>query len=127
MHGIKKRVALCILSLVVFFPSLSQILPREGSGLNYRIIGVSFPAGKADKFKIEIAAGNFNSEDSFKKSIVFSATGKGGKVVAEVPSFGSQYTWRITSPSNEQHTGNNVFHHFSTLAAYNVDTGKMRL
>ena len=74
----------------------SQILPKENSKFHYRIIGFSFPAKPAaSNYRIDIATGNYFSADTFKKNIIRSVTGKKNKIVIEVPSFGTQYTWQV--------------------------------
>ena len=73
----------------------AQIMPAEGSKLNYRLIGFKFPPEPhAGNYKIEIATSNCNTEDSFKKHIIETFAVKKNKIIAEVPSFGAQYTWR---------------------------------
>ena len=47
---------------------IAQIFPKEGSKLHYRLVGFSFPAAsQSGKYTLEIANGNYNSEDSFKE------------------------------------------------------------
>lgn len=104
----------------------AQVFPVEGSQLHYRLIGFRFPARPALKttptdqgYKLEIAAGKHERLDSFNKHIIKTAAAKNNKIIAEVPFFGMQYTWRITrkgSPANDS------LHHFSTLINYDVDT-----
>src|ERR1700733_13979143 len=87
-----------ILSLLLLTPQflIAQIMPRDNSVLNYRLIGFSFPAGqKAINYTIEIAAGRCESEMSFRKNIINKYHCKTNKLIAEVPSFGNPYTWRI--------------------------------
>src|SRR5581483_10481474 len=89
------------LSLLLFFTVLSyqitaQIFPKEGSKLNYRLIGFAFPSEKqAVRYKIEIAKGGMLEENAFVKNIITTRYSEKNKIVAEVPSFGSQYTWRV--------------------------------
>ena len=106
---------------------LAQILPLEGSKLNYRLIGFSFPpVQKVSKFTIEIADGNISTEDTFKKKIIVSLNSKNNKIVAEVPAFGRQYTWRTSYTINSKIIKSEL-HHFSTLTATEVDTAHVRL
>ncbi|MCW3122174.1 MAG: hypothetical protein JWQ38_1666 [Flavipsychrobacter sp.] len=109
----------------IFFASHAQILPSEGSRLNYRLIGFSFPAtGKqAGKYAVEIAAGYYNAEDSFAKNIIKTLPGKQNKLITEVPWWGSDYTWRIATSTNKK----NELHHFSTGAVRLTDTNARRL
>ena len=66
----------------------SQILPAEGSKLNYRLIGFSFPGEMGGSYTLQIASGNYNSTDSFSKNIVLIRKTKQSRLVVEVPSFG---------------------------------------
>ena len=105
----------------------AQILPKEGSKLNYRIIGFSFPAKQdVTKYTIEIADGKCNSEESFKKNIIASFSSDTNRIIGEVPSFGKEYTWRIVFVNNATKTKNEL-HHFSTMMVPEVDTNIMRL
>ncbi len=121
--------SLIVLSAIFFSLHLSaQVLPREGSRLNYRLIGFSFPEmTTASSYKIEIAAGTFTNHESFKRKIVKSVESKGSKVIAEVPAFGSQYTWRIVYVNNKVNPSNSPLYHFSTLVNSHVDSTKLRL
>ncbi len=105
------------------------MLPKENAVLNYRLIGFSFP-GKEDiiDYKIEIARGYFTGEDSFKKNIIVSQSAAKNKIIAEVPAFGSQYTWRIIYPAGTPvETPAGRLFHFSTAMIPAVDTNNMRL
>jgi hypothetical protein len=116
--------------LLVFVPLVinAQLLPQEGSSLNYRLIGFSFPpVNTGSNYTIEIAAGTFNSQDSFSKNVIKTITAKTNKVIAEVPSFGAQYTWRITCSGGKPDAHISDLYHFSTSIIPNVDTNKMRL
>ena len=116
-------VVFCCLS--AFFHAESQIFPKENSALNYRIVGFSFSSVQDEnKYKIEIALGNYHSTDSFKRNIFYSAVSKSKKIIAEVPSFGKQYTWRIAG-SNA--ASNEELHHFSTSVVPEVDTSRWHL
>ncbi len=121
-------------SLIILFLFLStnlfaQIFPHEGIGLNYRIIGFVFPVLKnGANCKLEIASGKFGSRDSFEHNIITSLVVKTNRIIAEVPKFGSQYTWRV-SEMNENGSVISVseLHHFSTLFIQNVDTAYYRM
>ena len=105
----------------------SQVLPHEASVLNYRLIGFSFPKNRqANLYKIEIATGTYFSEDSFKKNIVKTIDASTNKIIGEVPSFGSQYTWRVLSKGDNA-AARKTFRHFSTGNADGVDTSVMHL
>lgn len=73
--------------------SLAQVTPIEHSQLNHRIIGFSFPTKQGtSNCNIEIAQGDYNSEDYFSKKIIKTTHVTGNKVIDEVPSFGRNYT-----------------------------------
>ena len=113
------------LCIILFFlitpgPLWSQVFPKEGSTLNYRLIGFSFPpVEKMKNCRLEIALGNYNNEDLFKKNVITSIDIKDHKIIAEVPSFGKQYTWRVTHAAKKVAS---TFYHFSTGMAAGVDT-----
>ena len=122
-----KISTIILLLLVTPYSLKAQIFPKEGSSLNYRLIGFEFPSmPQGGICKLEIAAGLINSEDSFKRKILVSKDCKTNKIIAEVPAFGSQYTWRIVSPDNNMQAIN-IFHHFSTAKIQNVDTSLRRV
>ena len=104
------------------------LLPKEGSKLNYRIIGFSLPAERGNKkpeagYIIEIALGSHHIEDSFKKHLVKTINTKTTRVIGEVPLFGKQYTWRVSSKAQKTP---GEFHYFSTLTIPDVDTAVTR-
>jgi len=110
-----------------FIPHLlpAQILPKENSKLNYRLIGFSFPlVPEVKKYKIEIAAGNYTSADSFEKHIIKTEVCSSNKKIIEVPAFGKAYTWRVVFKGI---TANNDLHHFSTMSSPVADTSLTRL
>jgi len=114
--------------ITLFFPFLifprlwSQILPVEGSNLNYRIIGFTFPPEQqVSRYSIEIALGNYNTEDSFKKNIILSPFSTTNKIIAEVPSFGCMYTWHMIYKTAGKVIKKSGFYHFSTGMVPEVD------
>ena len=123
------RIVASIFFAVLFLPSAvwSQALPKEGSTLNYRIIGFSPAPGEKEKaYSIEIAAGNYYSADAFKKNIIKTISCSEEKVIVEVPAFGKQYTWRtLYGKSNAVKKGQ--LHHFSTGIISAVDTALNRV
>lgn len=106
----------------------SQILPKDNSCLNYRIVGFSFPADNGSKsYQIEIAAGRYKTEDSFEKNIILSPVSKTNRLIAEVPAFGSYYTWRVVYEHKKSGKQKSALYHFSTVLNKQVDTTKRRL
>ena len=121
-----KNICLVLLFIFPFIHCHSQILPKEGSELNYRIVPFSFPES-VGSLTLEIASGRYFSEDSFRKNIVLKKIDTGNKIIAEVPAFGSQYTWRITPNSGAKSGKRSSFYHFSTGIIPEVDTSQTRL
>ena len=61
--------------LLLPFALFAQVTPKDGSALNYRIIGFSFPAKEpAAGYEVEIAQGNYTTDAAFKKNITITAT-----------------------------------------------------
>ncbi len=119
----------CFLLLFLSITQLrAQVLPKENAALNYRLVGMSFPGRQnVYKYKIEIAAGNWSSEDSFKNNIFLSLYSKVSKIIAEVPAFKAHYTWRYTYIDKHGRTDIGKWNHFSTLTCPEVDTSLSRL
>ena len=108
----------------------TQILPKEGSTLNYRLIGFSAPIENPQgDYEIEIAVGSYHSVDSFKRNIALRVpckyTKTALKTIIEVPFFGKAYTWSVVNLHNK--VVKNALHHFGTLTIKEVDTSLTRL
>ena len=105
---------------------IAQVRPGEGSKLNYRIIGFSFPTlPGATAYKVEIMRGNIKSEELFIPQTIKPVITTTNKAIIEVPEFGQDYTWRVTDNKNNKSIGN--LHHFSTLKNKKCDTNNYRL
>jgi len=120
------RRTLLFIILSVFVCQLhAQILPSEGSRLNYRLIGFSFPfKDNVDSFRVEIAKGICTTNDSFNKNIIKTVSSNKNRIITEVPFWGEDYTWRYIYTNTKS---KNTFHHFSTLNSPKVDTNRIRL
>jgi hypothetical protein len=107
----------------------AQVCPKEGSRLNYRLIGFSFPSiVGATNGCIEVAVGNYNNLDSFSRHITRTFfTGNKSKVIGEVSAFGKTYTWRFVFTLNGTKNRSSGLHHFSTASIPSVDTQVARL
>ena len=120
------RIYLSTVFLIAAFlfsgTAFAQVHPAEGAELNYRLIGFSFPDAVPAGYKLEIAKGKINKEDSFSRNIVSTTDIKSNKVIAEVPAFGSWYTWRFY-PTAKGAKGSK-FYHFRTGYVSGVDTSK---
>ncbi len=105
----------------------SQMQPAEGAKLHYRMITFSVPRSpKADKYKVEVAAGNYNAEALFDKNIVVSASGNTGTIIVTVPSFGKEYTWQMVYTGKSKTTKSGLYH-FTTGSVPETDTTLVRL
>ncbi len=119
------RVILPLLLLLSSFVQ-SQVFPKEGSSLNYRIVGFSFPAKSVYSYILQIALGNYNDEAVFEKNISQSLSAKENRVLVELPSFKQQYTWRVVTSENNSFVKGEL-HHFSTGYIPDVDSNVARL
>ncbi len=114
--------------LFISYASVAQSVPKEGSMLNYRIIGFSVPSvASASAYKLEVAKGNFTSEDDFKRNVTVAQTGDKSRIIAEVSSFSSNYTWRITSLAGEVVKATSPLYHFGIGTIPDIDTARARL
>lgn len=106
----------------------AQLFPAEGSTLHYRIVGCSFPAIPAAKScTVQVAAGYYNSPDSFRRHIIISRAVDTNRVIIEVPAFGKQYTWRVLYKNNTGAAIKTPLYHFSTGTVPEVDTNIYRI
>ncbi len=122
-----KKLLFVVLLSLAFGNLRAQIFPREGSKLCYRLVGFSFPAlPGAGKYRVEIAMGHIQQDAAFEKGIVVTASTAKNKVIAEVPSFGKDYTWRIVYTTGKKQS-NSQLYHFSTGMIPEVDTTDFRL
>lgn len=109
-------------------PSSAQILPKENSELNYRLIGFMCEKEKAGvNYKIEIAAGSYSDVDSFSAHIIQTVSGASNKLLHKVPAFGSAYTWRSVATLTDSTVVISRLHHFNTLASRIADTAATRV
>ena len=124
------RRYLAILSLLCLAanPVKSQIFPSEASVINYRLVGFSFPRlNQSIGYRLEIAECNCNSIDQFKAKIISRISDSTNKIIAEVPAFGSHYTWRITTKLKNGTSTTGPLNHFITGSIPEVDTTATRI
>lgn len=124
------RKFLTVILYIIIAPAeiKSQIFPKENSILNYRLIGFSFSAmQQKNSYKLEIADGNYSSQDSFKRNIIKTINCETNRVIVEVPAFGRKYTWRVISKDHNINKASNSLHHFSTCMVPAVDTNMTRV
>jgi hypothetical protein len=124
------RHSLLFFLALIFSISLSaQILPAEGSKLNYRLVGFSFPAHPmAETYFLEIAEGTYTEEKEFTKHVIIKGYSSDNRIIDEVPAFGKEYTWRITYLGKKNKSkGKTDLFHFATLWSDYIDTTKYKL
>ena len=122
------KIALSLFLFLCAGQLTAQVYPKEGSRLYYRIIGFSSPVmPTAVSYKFEVATGNYTNDPDFEKKIIISRVGKDNKVIAEVPAFGAQYTWRVTCTSKSGSKVMTALFHFSTRISPDVDDAATRL
>ncbi len=112
----------------MLIPSLlgAKVFPGDGRTLNYRIIGFSFDGKEQTTcYKLQIAKGNYSDEKTFLQNVIMTASAKESRLIAEVPTFGTQYTWRIIYDGPKT-TKSNLYH-FSTLATPDVNPDSVRM
>ena len=127
-HIFEHMLRLLLIFLMVSLGLQAQVLPKEGSVLNFRLAGFTTGAGRdSNGYILEIAKGYFNSSDSFKKRVFKVVNSKTDRFFIELPSFGTPYTWRISTAHNTASATKAVLHHFSTGVVPNVDTAIARL
>jgi hypothetical protein len=119
------RITAILLATFIYSAALAQIFPNEGDKLNYRIVGFSWPEISSRGGFLEIARGTFYSDSGFRGNIIFHQDVMGKRITAEVPAFGSSYTWRVVNAGEPSLQA--VFHHFTTGVCPAVDSQLTRL
>jgi hypothetical protein len=123
-----KIIALTICCFIISNKIAAQILPRNGSVLNYRLIGFSFPpSSAASQYVVEIAKGSQHDDESFKKHTIKVLNSDKNRIIVEVPSFGTEYTWRVSRVIDNIATPDGSFNYFRTGYSRNADTNEKRL
>ncbi len=124
----KKLLVNLLCFCFLFHFSYAQIYPHEQAELNFRLIGFRYRLEEnARHVQLEIARGSLNTEDSFLFNICTTIECAADSVIAEVPEFGKNYTWRLRYQTGVNQWERSPFHHFSTLSFSSVDTSKFRL
>lgn len=117
---------------IFFFVNLirlnAEVLPHDGAVLNYRLIGFSIPAEtNAPIYTLEISRGNITDEAVFKNNIIAVVQNLKPEIIAEVPEFGKDYTWRISYAGKNSKNIYSPLYHFATGRVPAVDTSVIRL
>lgn len=120
-----KRIYLFILLLLPMFAG-AQVLPAEGSKLNFRLVGFSFPGTKGAQYELKVARGKFSDTAAMNAAIVVKQSSTENSLFAELPLFGADYTWYVVSTVGNKKKVS-ALHHFSTMESARVDTMQNRL
>ena len=122
----KKLLFPNLILLLIPLQLLSQIFPKEGGVLNYRLIGFRFNSPQIpNSCTVEIASGYLDSDSSFSRNIIKSERTEKNKLIIEVPSFDTSYTWRVIYNGSNP-TRSKLFH-FRTGSILDIDTNINRL
>lgn len=107
--------------------ALPLVHPTQDAQLHYRIIGFTFPAMKnVKKYTIQIAGGKYFTEAMFNLNTIITIKSDSNKIVAEVPSFSAQYTWRYIYQTDKG-LKKSELRYFSTVITPLVDSNNTRL
>ncbi len=102
---------------------MAQLSPAEGRELHYRIIAFSGEKATTGSM-LEIATGTYTTAADFQKNISIHIPCTGAATIAEVPAFGTAYTWRISAGKTAKTDA--TLHHFTTLRNPVLDTAQNR-
>jgi hypothetical protein len=121
-----------ILPLIFCLATLTaqaRVQPAEGRKLNYVMAGFMVDAVPgASKYKLQVAKGSYTDEQQFGKHIIIDTILAANRSITELPSFGTEYTWRISYLSNKKKvTGKTQLYHFATDTCEAIDTNFCKL
>lgn len=122
------RKLFLIINLLTFsYIGLCQIIPKEGSKINYRLIGFTFPENKQCKeYVLEIAEGKYADEQLFKNNVNKRIVSSNNRITGTVDHFGKEYTWRIIYKKGGPDRQSQL-HHFAVGNRPETDTSKIRV
>ncbi len=123
------KLSLLLIALLIITGNVyAQVLPKEGSKLNYRLIGFSpFPDLPHENYAIQVAGGDVSSDIAFKKNIIKTVACKTSRAVIEVPSFGKHYTWRVVTFKGHAIKSLSKLYHFETAEINGLDSSSLRI
>ena len=104
----------------------AQLTPAEGAQLHYTLIAFTVPQKEiTGDCRLEVADGTYDNEKEFSSHIILSQEGSNNRILARVPSWGTNYTWRIVYKGGGD--PQIQYHHFRTLPLPYGDTDVIRL
>lgn len=104
----------------------SQIMPAEGSKLNYILAQFSIPRKQSSAYEFRIAKGIYSSEKAFSKNISIVKSDSTHKTSVQLPAYGSGYTWQVSWRSQNKIYKTGLYHFYTDTSSY-TDTSKYRL
>lgn len=123
------RNILSLYLLISSFTSIAQIHPAERDTLNYRLTGFTIPENKNTAYyRLEVASGQINNNTDFNKKVLLAKQYDSNFMLATLPEFGKEYTWRVSFVSNKNKIkGSTPLYHFTVGNPPITDTSKYRL
>jgi len=105
----------------------AQLIPKENSKINYRLICFSFPDSiKANSYTLQIAEDSCSDEISFQKHISVTVSAADNNIIARVAHFGKKYSWRTIAHYGLSESISPI-HYFSTMASKYTDSSAFRM
>ena len=107
-------LVLCLYTATAF----ARVQPAEGSKLNYVMVGFTADAvpGTA-RYKLQVAKGNYTDEQQFGKHIIIDTLLADNRSITELPTFATQYTWRISYLNSKKKVSSKTpLYHFNLCA-----------
>lgn len=105
----------------------SQIMPLEGSKLNYTLAGFSVPdESDVIEYEFKVAKGSYNDIKQFEKSVSIIKKSDINKVLIQLPAFGTNYTWQVAYTGKKRKKVSKLYH-FATDTSEYINTDKYRV
>ncbi|NDC39998.1 MAG: hypothetical protein EBZ77_00335 [Chitinophagia bacterium] len=121
--GFMRLLFACIL-LFLFQPIWAKLRPAEGRALNSVMVAFQEQGKFVAGCTLQVARGRFNDDESFTAHIVLTKQMNAPVVVARLPDFGQEYTWRVVVTGSSDKS---IFHHFSIGTSKYLDTNLYRI
>jgi hypothetical protein len=106
-----------------------QLLPNQNAILHYRVVGFKDKPlrPRVKSYILEVAKGDVEAGPMFDNNILFKQTSKQRDIVAEVPSWGARYSWRINELYEDGVLLYGEIWKFSTGMFPGIDSNSMRM
>lgn len=123
------KLVLYIFLFLCTIPVHAQLLPYQNTTVHYRIVGFKDKPQRprVKSYILEVANGNVSAGPLFDDNIIFKKTSNKKEIIAEVPNWGTTYSWRINELYEDGILLYGEIWQFTTGIFPGIDSNSMRM